>query len=139
MFLFSWWLSVTVYTARVKTVIISNYVIFGLFLFLLMVESKCELCALLFSIAITLLNIYHFHSMSVPSQYLLAYFSCSPSPIARFQPASARTPTPIDIFHYHSAPIHSALGPGNYHHQHMTFTMFHLLLYKFWTANSICL
>ncbi|XP_033633108.1 BTB/POZ domain-containing protein 16-like [Asterias rubens] len=35
----------------------------------------------------------------------------SPSPIERFQPSSARSPTPVDIFHYHSAPIHSVLGP----------------------------
>ncbi|XP_038071045.1 BTB/POZ domain-containing protein 16-like [Patiria miniata] len=35
----------------------------------------------------------------------------SPSPIEKFQPSSARSPTPVDIFHYHSAPIHSVLGP----------------------------
>ncbi|XP_072033928.1 BTB/POZ domain-containing protein 16-like [Amphiura filiformis] len=37
--------------------------------------------------------------------------SQSPSPLPRFQPASARSPTPVDLFHYHSAPIHSVLGP----------------------------
>ncbi|XP_063964086.1 BTB/POZ domain-containing protein 16-like [Lytechinus pictus] len=34
-----------------------------------------------------------------------------PAPIETFRPMSARSPTPVDIFHYHSAPVHSLLGP----------------------------
>lgn len=34
------------------------------------------------------------------------------SPIPKFKPSSARPPTPLDIFHYHSAPSHRQLAPG---------------------------
>ncbi|XP_071828007.1 BTB/POZ domain-containing protein 16-like [Apostichopus japonicus] len=33
------------------------------------------------------------------------------TPIPKFEPSTARPPTPLDIFHYHSAPAHSQLGP----------------------------
>ncbi|KAJ8025799.1 BTB/POZ domain-containing protein 16 [Holothuria leucospilota] len=33
------------------------------------------------------------------------------SPIPKFKPSSARPPTPLDIFHYHSAPSHRQLAP----------------------------
>ncbi|XP_072177460.1 BTB/POZ domain-containing protein 16-like [Diadema setosum] len=35
----------------------------------------------------------------------------APAPIEKFRPLSARSATPVDIFHYHSAPVHSLVGP----------------------------
>ncbi|XP_033122948.1 uncharacterized protein LOC117121754 isoform X2 [Anneissia japonica] len=32
-------------------------------------------------------------------------------PIKKYQPTSARSPTPLDIFHYHSYPVKNMLGP----------------------------
>ncbi|XP_071948482.1 BTB/POZ domain-containing protein 16-like isoform X2 [Antedon mediterranea] len=39
----------------------------------------------------------------------LSVGSCHP--IKKYQPTSARSPTPLDIFHYHSYPVKNLLGP----------------------------